>query len=267
MHAKLVEILEEKKREVDGLKKAGIQAPVPAISREQRDFELALTSNSGIDLIAEIKFGSPSAGIIRESSDPLAIGQAYEKSGAAAISLLTDRFFFNGDLNNLPGLKQMVSLPILRKDFIIDEIQIMESAKFGADAVLLIARILSVEQLKILLEISKINGMKALIEIHDEEDLKKALDCHARIIGINNRDLDTFEINMNTTLELAPLIPPDRVVISESGIHSGKDVAELKGLNIQAVLVGSALMGAEDPGKKAMEMVTAGDGSINSGAS
>jgi indole-3-glycerol phosphate synthase len=260
MHAKLVEILEEKKREVDGLKKAGLPAPVASLSGERRDFDRALTSNSGIDLIAEIKFGSPSAGIIRESSDPFAIGQAYEKSGAAAISLLTDRIFFKGDLNNLPGLKQAVSLPILRKDFIIDEIQIMESARFGADAVLLIARILSVEKLKNLIDISRESGIKALIEIHDEEDLKKALDCDARIIGINNRDLDTFEINMNTTLELVPLIPSDRVVISESGIHSGQDMAGFKGLNIQAVLVGSALMSADDPGKKAMEMVTAGKG-------
>ena len=260
MHTKLAEILEEKKREVKRLKKDGHPFPEDLSSGHTRDFKKAITSNDGIALIAEIKFGSPSAGIIRENSDPLAIGRAYEKAGAAAISLLTDKKFFKGDLKNLPVLKQAVSLPILRKDFIIDEIQIIESARFGADAVLLIARILSVEQLRSLRDASHQCGMKALIEIHDEEDIEKALDCDAQTIGINNRDLDTFEINPNTTLELAPLIPLDRVVISESGIRSSRNIQALNGLNIQAVLVGSALMGAADPGKKAMEMVMARKG-------
>ena len=260
MHTKLAEILEEKKREVKAPEKGLDPLSADHFSGHTRDFKKALASNDGIDLIAEIKFGSPSAGIIRENSDPLAIGRAYEKAGAAAISLLTDKKFFKGDLKNLPVLKQAVSLPILRKDFIIDEIQIIESARFGADAVLLIARILSVEQLRSLRDASHQCGMKALIEIHDEEDLEKALDCDAQTIGINNRDLDTFEINTNTTLELAPLIPPDRVVISESGIRSSRNIQALNGLNIQAVLVGSALMGAADPGKKAMEMVMAGKG-------
>ena len=260
MHAKLVEILKEKKREVARLKRVTDLDPVSHFSGEKRDFMKAVTSKVGIDLIAEIKFGSPSAGTIREISDPTTIGQAYEKSGATAISLLTDKTFFKGELQNLPGLKRAVSLPILRKDFIIDEIQITESAKFGADAVLLIARILSVNQLKELLDASRGYGIQALVEIHDTEDLEKALDCEAQMIGINNRDLDTFEISLNTTLELAPFIPSDRVVISESGIHSGEDMLAFKGLDIQAVLVGSALMGAGDPGKKASEMVTAGKG-------
>ena len=258
MHNKLVEILEEKKREVARLKKNGLPASMKAVREARRDFEEALTSNHGIDLIAEIKFGSPSAGIIRENSNPVVIGQAYEKAGAAAISLLTDRIFFKGDLKNLPRLKQVVSLPILRKDFIIDEIQIMESAIFGADAVLLIARILSVKRLKNLLNVSREYGINALVEIHDEADLEKALNCDAKVIGINNRDLDTFDIRLNTTLKLAPLIPSDKVVVSESGIHAGQDMLAFKGLNIQAVLVGSALMGAGDPGDKAMEMVKAG---------
>ena len=269
MHAKLAEILEEKKREVKRLKKGGHSFTVGHFSDDIRDFKKALASNDGIDLIAEIKFGSPSAGIIRENSDPavvafatlaesapLAIGRAYEKAGAAAISLLTDKKFFRGDLKYLPLLKQAVSLPILRKDFIIDEIQITESARFGADAVLLIARILSVEQLKTLINTSREWGITTLTEIHDQQDLEKALACDAHIIGINNRDLNTFETNTDTTLELAPLIPPDRVVISESGIRSCRDVQALNGLNIQAVLVGSALMGADDPGRKAAELLT-----------
>lgn len=260
MHAKLAEILEEKKREVKRLKKGPDPLSADHFSGSIRDFKKALASNDGIDLIAEIKFRSPSAGVIREKSDPLAIGCAYEKAGAAAISLLTDKKYFKGDLKNLPVLKQAVSLPILRKDFIIDEIQVTESAWFGADAVLLIARILSVEQLKSLLDALREYGMEALTEIHNKMDLDKALKCDAQIIGINNRDLDTFEINTNTTLELAPLIPPDKVVISESGIRSGRHIRAVNGLNIQAVLVGSALMGADEPGKKAMEMVKAGKG-------
>ena len=258
MHAKLVEILEEKRQEMARLKKGRHPFPADHFSGDVRDFKKALTSNDGIDLIAEIKFGSPSAGIIREKSDPLDIGRAYEEAGAAAISLLTDKKFFKGDLKNLALLKQAVSLPILRKDFIIDEIQITESARFGADAVLLIARILSVEQLKRLLDASREYGIESLTEIHDKMDLEKALKCDAQIIGINNRDLDTFEINTNITLELTPLIPPDRVVISESGIRSSRDIQVLNGLNIQAVLVGSALMGADDPGRKAAELVKAG---------
>ncbi|HKI49046.1 MAG TPA: indole-3-glycerol phosphate synthase TrpC [Desulfobacteria bacterium] len=258
MHAKLVEIMEEKRMEVERLKRGAGAASAEIAPDAPRDFKKALTSNGGIDLIAEIKFGSPSAGIIRENADPLAIGKAYEKSGAAAISLLTDRTFFKGDLQNLSLLKEAVELPILRKDFILDEIQVMESASFGADAVLLIVRILAATQLKDLLDAAGECGMAVLTEIHDTQDLEKALNCDAQIIGINNRDLDTFKINLNTTFQLVPQIPKDRVVVSESGIRSAEDVQALKGLNIQAVLVGSALMAANDPGEKALEMVKAG---------
>ena len=258
MHARLVEIFKEKQSEVQHLKTVGYAAPEINFSRNRRDFKMALTNHKGIDLIAEIKFGSPSAGTIREISDPVTIGKAYEASGAAAISLLTDRKFFKGDLQNLPQLKKAVGLPILRKDFIIDEVQVKESAAFGADAILLIARILSFEQLERLLFVSRECGLAVLTEIHNKEDLEKAAKCDAQIIGINNRDLDTFGIDLNTTLELAPLIPKDRVVISESGIESPDDMVALKGLNLQAVLVGSALMAADDPGEKAAELVQAG---------
>ena len=256
MHAKLAEILKEKKREIKGLR--GGDHPFPEPGGERCDFKKALISHGGINLIAEIKFGSPSAGTIREGSDPLAIGRAYEESGAAAISLLTDRIFFKGDPQNLPALKEAVALPILRKDFILDEIQIRESASLGADAVLLIARILSAAQLKELLDAAGEYGMAVLTEIHDAADLEKALKCDAQIIGINNRDLDTFRIDPTTTFDLAPLVPGDRAVVSESGIHSGEDLLALKGMNIDAVLVGSALMGADKPGEKAAEMVEAG---------
>ena len=258
MHAKLAEILKEKQSEVEHLKSVGYDSPGIDFSKNRRDFKKALTNHKGIDLIAEIKFGSPSAGTIREISDPVTIGKAYETYGAAAISLLTDRKFFKGDLQNLPQLKKAVGLPILRKDFIIDEVQIKESAAFGADAILLIARILSFEQLEHLLSVSRECGLAVLTEIHDKEDLEKAVECNAQIIGINNRDLDTFRIDLDTTFELAPLIPKDHVTISESGIESPDDMFSLKGLNLQAVLVGSALMTADDPGKKAAELFQAG---------
>lgn len=258
MHNKLVEILKAKQEEIAALKKAGRSTPIGVALKDPRDFEGALKKPSGIDLIAEIKFGSPSAGAIGNDSNPFSIGKAYEAAGAACISLLTDRRFFKGDLNNLPKLKPEVSLPILRKDFILDEVQIEESALFGADAILLIARILELEQLKRLLDVSRDHGLSVLTEIHDQVDLDKALHCDARIIGINNRDLDTFEINLNTTVQLAPLIPKDRLIISESGIRTPGDLRMLKVLPLDGVLVGSALMGAPDPGQMARAMVEAG---------
>ena len=183
----------------------------------------------------------------------------YQEAGAAAISLLTDKRFFSGDLNDLPRLKGAVSLPILRKDFIIDEIQIRESFSKGADAVLLIARILSKEQLKKLLHTCQELGLAALTEVHDRHDLEKAIDCGAGIIGINNRNLDTLEVDLRTTLELAPLVPDKPVIISESGIKNGEDLQSLRRAGIHAVLVGTCLMKSEDIGNKARELVEAGN--------
>ncbi len=258
MHAKLAEILKEKEAEIASLKSIGPSALEVDPSADRRDFKKVISGSCGIDLIAEIKFGSPSAGTIRHGSDPFRIGTAYEANGAAAISLLTDKKFFKGDLKHLPELKERIRLPILRKDFILHDIQVRESASFGADAILLIARILSFEQLKDLLGVSRNYGIAVLTEVHDREDLEKALTCDADIIGINNRDLDTFKIDLNTTFQLAPLVPEDRLLVCESGIGSDQDIALLKGLNIDAVLVGTALMSAEDPGKEAGKLVAAG---------
>lgn len=260
MHDRLKEILETKKSEIRRLKTATVASDSHRLSGDTRNFKKALTDHGRIELIAEIKFGSPSAGVIRNMDDPVPIGIAYEKAGAAAISFLTDRDFFNGDIQNLPRVKNAVSLPVLRKDFILDELQVHESARFGADAILLIARILSETQLKNLIEKTHELRMDALVEIHDERDLKKALKADADIIGINNRNLETFEINLRTTFNLAPLIPRDRVVVCESGIKFAENITALKSLNIQAVLVGTALMGAGNPGEMAKEMVLAGKG-------
>ncbi len=258
MHSRLVKILDEKKREVAQLKKKGLPVESRAQGLEIRDFKSALSTRGRTDLIAEIKFASPSAGVIREKSDPLAIGRMYDEAGAAAISLLTDEKFFGGNLNNLPPLKQAVSLPILRKDFIIDEIQVTEALLFGADAILLIVRILSRQQLKDLLAGAGESGLAVLTEIHDRADLETAVDCGAEIIGINNRDLDTFEVDIKTTLEIAPLIPENYIVVSESGISTGEDIGRVKTCGVQAVLVGTSIMKSDDPAEKVRELVEAG---------
>lgn len=257
MHRRLAEILAEKKIEVARLKK---NMPVE-IDRDVlpiRDFKAAISAPNQINLIAEIKFASPSAGLIRPKTDPTLIGRIYEEAGAAAISLLTDKRFFQGDLNHLPRLKQAVALPILRKDFIIDEVQVREASIYGADAILLIARILSHAQLADLISVCRELGMAPLTEVHDKDDLDKAVDSGAEIIGINNRDLDSFTVDINTTFKLAPLVSDDRVVISESGLANKADIQSLKTTGVQAVLVGSALMKNKDLAGKTTELVKAG---------
>jgi indole-3-glycerol phosphate synthase len=258
MHHKLVEIISEKKREVKLLrdKERSIyqegKPPFPI-----RDFKRAISRPGQINLIAEIKFASPSAGVICKRKDPLRIGRIYEQAGAVAISLLTDKRFFGGDIGHLPRLKGAISLPLLCKDFIIDEIQVEESFLYGADAVLLIARILSRQQLRELLVICRKLGLAALTEVHDRDDLERAIDCGAEIIGINNRDLDTFKVDLNTTIELAPRVADKYIIVSESGIRNGKDIQLLKRSGVQAVLVGTSIMKSDDLAEKTRELVDA----------
>ena len=190
MHPRLKEILTHKRSEVENLRRRGLPANGRKDFSSVRDFKNAISKPDRIGLIAEIKFASPSAGVIRERTDPCAIGRMYEESGVSAISLLTDSRFFGGDLNDLPRLKEAVSVPLLRKDFILDEIQVRESFLYGADAILLIARILSREALGKLIAVSKALELTPLTEIHDRDDLEKAVDCGAEMIGINNRDLE-----------------------------------------------------------------------------
>jgi indole-3-glycerol phosphate synthase len=257
IHQRLAEILTEKKNEVARLKKsmpAEIDGHIPPI----RDFKAAVSAPQQINLIAEIKFASPSAGLIRPKTDPVLIGRMYEAAGAAAISLLTDKRFFQGDLDHLPHLKRAIALPILRKDFIIDEVQVREASIHGADAILLIARILSQAHLAELISACRELGMDPLTEVHDRDDLEKAIESKAEIIGINNRDLDTFTVDIKTTFELAPLVPDDRVVISESGLAKKADILSMKDTRVQAVLVGSALMKNNDLAGKTTELVKAG---------
>ncbi len=257
MHHRLIEILAEKRNEVAKLKK---RLPFQGDNNlfASRDFKAAISIPQQVNLIAEIKFASPSAGLIREKSDPATIAQIYEKAGASAISLLTDKRFFQGDLNQLPHLKRAISLPILRKDFTIDEVQVREAFFYGADAILLIARILSHQQLAELMSLCRELGMAPLTEVHNKDDLEKALGCGAEIIGINNRDLDSFKVDINTTFELIPLVPDNCIVISESGIKNKGDILSLKKRDIHAVLVGSALMRSTDQAAKTVELVHAG---------
>lgn len=260
MHAQLLKILAEKEREVDRLKKEGISTGSGTESLSRCDFKGAISIPGRISLIAEIKFASPSAGIISKNRDPIQIGRMYETAGAAAISLITDKRFFSGDIQMLPHLKRATSLPILRKDFIIDAIQIRESFLHGADAVLLIARILTPKRLSELLALSRELEMTCLTEVHDRVDLEKAIACGADIIGINNRDLDTFKVDISTTFDLAPLVPTGCVLIGESGISNARDVRLLKDRGLNAILVGTSLMKNRDLIKKTSELVQAGIG-------
>jgi indole-3-glycerol phosphate synthase len=257
MHHRLKEILAEKQNEVARLKRS---IPFNRDTKRQplRDFKAAISKSQKISLIAEIKFASPSAGLIRQKTDPASIGRIYEEAGAAAISLLTDQRFFRGDLKQLPHLKKAIALPVLRKDFIIDAVQVREAFFYGADAILLISRILSQQQLTEYIALCREFGMAPLTEVHSRDDLEKAIAGGAEIIGINNRDLDSFKVDINTTFELAPLIPHDCVGVSESGIIKEEDILALKTTGIHAVLVGSSLMRSKDLALKTKEIVNAG---------
>lgn len=258
MHSALAEILLEKRGEVKRIKKSRLPSEGANNIVPVRNFMAAISSPGEINLIAEIKFASPSAGAIRKKTDPVSIGRVYENAGAAAVSLITDKRFFKGDQEQLPHLKKAISLPVLRKDFIIDEVQVKESFLYGADALLLIARILSANKLRALLKMCRELDMAPLTEVHDRQDLDKALDCGAEIIGINNRDLDTFEVNLQTTLELAPLVPEGCITVSESGISSTDDIGLLKKCGVNAVLVGTSLMKGDNIRLKTQELVLAG---------
>ncbi len=207
-----------------------------------------------IKFIAEIKKASPSAGIIREDFNYIDIAKEYEAGGASAISVLTDKEFFKGDLKYLSEIKETVRLPVLRKDFIIDPYQIYEARVAGADLVLLIARILTKEKIDAFLTLSQELGMECLVEVHDNDELEKVLETEAAIIGINNRNLDTFETNLETTLQLHHRIPEDKIVVSESGIKTRADVLVLEEAGIDAILIGETLMRSRNISQKIKEL-------------
>jgi len=215
-----------------------------------------------VGLIAEVKRASPSKGFLRLELDPTELALAYARGGAGAISVLTDEAFFQGCLGDLVAVKRRLTeegyrLPILRKDFILDSYQVVQSRAHGADTLLLIAAVLSAAELVGLLALSRELGMEPLVEVHDESDLEKALLCEPRIIGVNNRDLRTFHVNPDTTLRLRSRIPQGTLLVSESGIRGPADVARLAG-QVDGVLVGEALVTAADPASAARALVAAG---------
>jgi indole-3-glycerol phosphate synthase len=214
-----------------------------------------IRSGREIRLIAEVKKASPSKGLIRPDFDPVAIARRYEETGASAISVLTDEKYFQGKLEYLTAIRETVQLPLLRKDFIIDRMQVYESRAAGADAILLIVAALPIGDLHALLSLTRDLGMDALVEVHTEPELCAALSVGAEIIGINNRDLQTFETKLETTIELAPKVPPDKVLVSESGINTRADVERLMAAGVDAILVGESLMREPDPGTKVKELL------------
>ena len=252
-------ILTHKKEEIQSRKKL---IPLSVIKREAqhrplpRDFFSALCEKCGNSsrIIAEIKKASPSRGIIQEDFDPQKIGKIYQKEGARAISILTENKFFQGDIRYLSLVRKITDIPLLCKDFIIDPYQIYEAALQGADGFLLIAALLSQSQMEAFVCLGRELGMEALVEIHNEEDLQKVLFTTSKIIGINNRDLETFKTDINTTLTLVKSIPPEKLVVSESGIHTRAQIERLEKAGVHAFLIGEALMREKDPGKKLREL-------------
>ena len=227
--------------------------------RPPRDFRQALREE-GISLIAEIKRASPSKGVFLEKMDPVALGALYEQSGARAISILTDHEYFKGSLSDLTTVHQHVRVPCLRKEFIIDEYQILEARAAEADAILLIVRILSDEQIKDYLQIAQGLGMAVLVETHDAPEIERALKAEAHIIGINNRDLSTFKEDLNTTMELRKIVPGGNVLVSESAIRTRDDVRRLEDGGIDAVLVGEALVTSKNIAAKVRELLGKDEG-------
>lgn len=219
-----------------------------------RNFANVLRNPQRVALIAEIKRASPSRGELSADANPLRVAQTYADNGAAAISVLTDKKYFHGTPNDLKGVRVAVDVPILRKDFVIDEYQVYESRALQADAILLIVRILSDEQLRDYLALAHSLTMHTLVEIHDEADLARALNADASIIGINNRNLADFTVDLATTERLAPLIPREKITVAESGVFTCADVERCARVGADAVLVGEALMKAADVGAKAKEL-------------
>jgi indole-3-glycerol phosphate synthase len=227
-----------------------------------RDFPAAL-SRPGINVIAELKKASPSRGVIREDYAPAALAASVAAGGAAALSVLTEEDFFHGSLADLKEARRVVEVPILRKDFIIDPWQVWEARAAGADSFLLIAAILADATLKVLLELGRSLRMEPLVEVHSREELDRVVAAGARILGVNNRDLHTFQVHLETSLALIEAIPEDCIAVAESGIHTPDDILRLRRAGFDAFLIGEHLMKGEDPGQQLhalLEGATAGSG-------
>jgi indole-3-glycerol phosphate synthase len=250
-------IIAQKREEVELRKKSmPLSSLKEGIAQRQMplDFTLALDGDH-TRLIAEVKRASPSRGILCPDFNPVELAKSYAQGGAAAISVLTETNYFDGSIDHLAAIKEQTHLPLLRKDFIFDPYQVYESRAYGADALLLIVAILNQEQLGELLWLSHSLSLSCLVEIHNQAEVERALLTQAKIIGINNRNLDTFAVDINTTHQLRPLIPQEKFVVSESGISSRGDIEKLKQWGVNAVLVGEALVTAADVPCKMKELI------------
>ena len=252
----LSEIIDQKRQRVEKVKNLVSPEAVRLIARQARDtasshaFVRALTDadESRNNIIAEFKRRSPSKGEIKRDADPAKIAKAYESAGAVAVSVLTEEDYFDGSLDDLRAIRQAISLPLLRKDFIFEEYQVYESAAAGADALLLIAAALNDETLRSLRRITEEElGMDALVEVHTREEMERASHSGAHLIGVNNRDLGTFAVSLETSAQLAPIADDDAMLISESGIESAEHIHRLRDLGYRGFLIGESLMRAEDP--------------------
>ncbi|MBU1704330.1 MAG: indole-3-glycerol phosphate synthase TrpC, partial [Nanoarchaeota archaeon] len=248
----LDKIIAEKRKELAN--KPYLNSFICELKKSDRDFKKAI-SKPGINLIAEIKKGSPSKSVIRKNFNLKEIAKVYDTNKVSAISVLTDEKFFQGKLEYLTKVRALTKKPLLRKDFIIDEYQIYEARHYGADAVLLIAAILTKGQIDRFIDIAKKYNMECLVEVHTSQELKNVLDTKAEIIGINNRNLDSLRIDLNTTLRLVNKVPRNKVIVSESGFETKEDIDSVKG-KVNAVLIGTSLMRETDIGRKIDQFMT-----------
>lgn len=254
----LDDIVENKKEELAETKR---RSPLTEIRTRAADagpvrgFGKALAIKGGIGLIAEVKKASPSKGVIREDFDPVQIARIYQEAGASCISVLTEQKFFQGKLEYLVAIRKAQDLPLLRKDFIIDEYQIFEARAAGADAILLIAACLEKDQIQDYLGTAAQIGLDVLVESHSYKELDNSLLAGAQLVGINNRDLSSFSVSLQTTLDLLKDVPDDRTVVSESGIKTRDDVVKLQQAGVDAILVGESLMREKDIAKKLKELL------------
>lgn len=244
----LAEIVQHKKQEVAELHARSAVLEQQATERKSppRPFTAALRASQPA-IIAEIKKASPSKGVFASDFHPAFLAHAYQEGGAACLSVLTDQQYFQGSLHDLEAARVAATIPVLRKDFVIDRVQIFEAAAHGADAILLIAAVLDVAELASFRELAGSLGMAALVEVHDQDELGKAIDSGAELIGVNNRDLETFETTLDTSLRLSYLMPADVIRVSESGIQTRADIELLREAGFQAFLLGELLMRSPDP--------------------
>jgi indole-3-glycerol phosphate synthase len=258
----LDKIVARKKIEVAKLKERDFPPPPAAAVSRRRSLAAALSRPSRPRVIAEVKKASPSAGLLAADFDPPSLAKAYEEGGAAALSVVTDEQFFQGNIAWLAALRPLVGLPLLRKDFIIDPLQVLESRAAGADAILLIAAVLDRDELLELLETAAGQGLECLVEVHNEEELEKVLSTPAAIIGINNRNLKDFTVSLETTLRLRKLIPEDRLIVSESGIDRHEQLVRLGAAGVHGVLVGTSLVKAGNKAAKLRELISGHDDKV-----